>query len=154
MALKIRLKRMGKKNLPFYRLVVVDSRWRRDGKSIADLGWYDPVKNPAQMMLKESEIYSWLEKGAQLTETSRSLLKQRGILDAFKTGAYKESSAETPTEINETGVSAAEPVAAVQTETVAESAQVVDAEPPVEEPQAAEESTPPVEEVQQETKTE
>ncbi|NPU98278.1 MAG: 30S ribosomal protein S16 [Candidatus Omnitrophica bacterium] len=90
MSVKIRLKRMGKRNLPFYRLVVMDSRWRRDGKAIANIGWYDPVKKPAQMSFQEAEIYKWLEKGAQLSETARSLLKKQGILDRFRSGEYKE----------------------------------------------------------------
>ncbi len=89
MSLKIRLKRMGKRNLPFYRLVVVDSRWRRDGKTIADIGWYDPVKQPGQCSIKVQEVYKWLENGAQLSETARSLLKQQGIWDKFRTGEYK-----------------------------------------------------------------
>lgn len=91
MAVKIRLKRLGKKNTPFYRLVVVDSRWKRDGKTIADIGWYDPVKNPAKMNLNETEIYRWLENGAQLSETARSLLKKQGIIERFRSGAYKEA---------------------------------------------------------------
>ncbi len=89
MSVKIRLKRMGKRNVPFFRLVVMDSRWRRDGKTIANIGWYDPVKEPAQMSLKEAEIYKWLEQGAQLSETARSLLKKQGILERFKSGEYK-----------------------------------------------------------------
>ena len=96
MSVKIRLKRMGKRNLPFYRLVVMDSRWRRDGKAIANIGWYDPVKKPAQMSFQEAEIYKWLEKGAQLSETARSLLKKQGILDRFKSGEYKEILARQP----------------------------------------------------------
>jgi len=92
MALKIRLKRLGKKNLPFYRLVVVDSHWRRDGKTISDVGWYDPVKQPAQMSLKEEEIIQWLQKGVQLSETVRSMLKKHGILEKFQSGAYKDGS--------------------------------------------------------------
>jgi len=89
MSLKIRLKRMGKRNLPFYRLVVVDSRWRRDGKTIADIGWYDPVKQPGQCSIKVKEVYKWLENGAQISETARSLLKQQGIWDKFRSGEYK-----------------------------------------------------------------
>lgn len=89
MALKIRLKRMGKRNLPFYRVVVVDSRWRRDGKTIADIGWYDPVKQPAQISFKENEIYHWLENGAQMSETIRALFKREGIIDRFRSGEYK-----------------------------------------------------------------
>ncbi len=90
MSVKIRLKRMGKRNTPFYRLVVVDSRWRRDGKTIANIGWYDPVKQPAQMSFKEVEIYKWLEKGVELSDTARNLLKKQGFIQKFRSGAYKE----------------------------------------------------------------
>ena len=92
MALKIRLKRMGNKNRPFFRLVVQDSRWPRDGKTIADIGWYDPIQEPAQMSFKEQEIYRWLEQGALLSETARSLLKRQGILEKYKSGSYKQTS--------------------------------------------------------------
>ncbi len=92
MALKMRLKRMGKKNLPFYRLVVVDQRWRRDGKSIADVGWYDPVKQPVEMAFKEKEIYHWLENGVKPSQTVLSLLKQQGIWAKFKSDEYKKLS--------------------------------------------------------------
>ncbi|MBD3266070.1 30S ribosomal protein S16, partial [bacterium] len=78
MAVKIRLKRMGRKDRPFYRLVVVDSRWRRDGKTIEDIGWYDPVKKPATVSIKEARVYYWMDNGAQASETARSLLKQNG----------------------------------------------------------------------------
>ncbi|MGI6455766.1 MAG: 30S ribosomal protein S16 [bacterium] len=90
MAVKIRLKRMGKKNTPFYRLVVVDSHWRRDGKTIADVGWYDPVKQPAQTSFKEAEIYYWLHNGAQISDTARSLLKNAGIWERYRSGEYKK----------------------------------------------------------------
>lgn len=89
MALKMRLKRMGKKNLPFYRLVVVDQRWRRDGKTVAEVGWYDPVKQPIEMAFKEKDIYRWLENGVKPSETVLSLLKQQGIWAKFKSGEYK-----------------------------------------------------------------
>ena len=92
MGLKIRLKRMGNRNRPFYRLVVQDSHWKRDGKTVADIGWYDPIKQPAQMKFKVDEIYHWLEKGALPSETARSLLKREGILDKFKSGEYKTAS--------------------------------------------------------------
>jgi small subunit ribosomal protein S16 len=90
MALKIRLKRMGNRNRPFYRLVVQDSSWKRDGKTVADVGWYDAVKQPAQLSFKEKEIYKWLSEGVQMTETARALLKRHGILGKFKSGEYKQ----------------------------------------------------------------
>lgn len=90
MALKIRLKRMGNRNRPFYRLVVQDTSWKRDGKTVADVGWYDAIKQPAEISFKEKEIYKWLSEGAQLSETARSLLKRFGILEKFKSGDYKK----------------------------------------------------------------
>jgi small subunit ribosomal protein S16 len=95
MSVKIRLKRMGKKDCPFYRLVVVDSRWRRDGKSIEDIGWYDPVKTPAQVKIKEDKVFYWLSKGAQLSGTARSLLKQEGLWSKWQSGEYKDELAKT-----------------------------------------------------------
>ncbi len=80
MAVKIRLKRMGNRHRPFYRLVVADSRTRRDGEALEYLGWYDPVKDPAQMSFEEESIRKWIAQGAQLSETARSLLKRAGIL--------------------------------------------------------------------------
>lgn len=98
MALKIRLKRMGNRNRPFYRLVVQDSSWKRDGKTVADVGWYDAVKQPAELSFKEKEIYKWLSEGVQMTETARALLKRHGILGKFKSGEYKQilENADTP----------------------------------------------------------
>ena len=93
MAVKIRLKRMGNRNRPFYRLVVSDSRKRRDGASLDDLGWYDPVANPAKMSLKEDSILKWMGEGAQLSDTARSLIKRAGILAKFR--ALREKTAET-----------------------------------------------------------
>lgn len=90
MALKIRLKRMGNRNRPFYRLVVQDSSWRRDGKTVAEVGWYDAVKQPAQLSFKEKEIYKWLSEGVQMSDTARALLKRHGILGKFKSGEYKQ----------------------------------------------------------------
>ncbi len=140
MALKIRLKRMGNKNRPFYRLVVQDSRWRRDGKTIEDIGWYDPVKNPCQKSFREKEIYKWLERGVQLTETARSLLKNEGILEKYRTGAYKNLETEEAEEAPVTAPAMEEPLAA-SSEPVQEEIQEPQAE---EQPQV--ESTSPAEE--------
>ncbi len=121
---------MGNRNRPFYRLVVQDSHWRRDGKTIADIGWYDPVKNPAQHFFREKEIYSWLEKGVQLTETARSLLKNKGILSKFKTGAYKEE-IEQPLQEPQPEPAVAEPKP--EPEAVAVAAETPAEETPIEE---------------------
>ena len=90
MAVKIRLRRMGNRNRPFYRLVVSDSRNRRDGAALEDLGWYDPLKNPAQSSMNEESILKWLERGAQVSDTARSLIKRAGILTKFQEQRKRE----------------------------------------------------------------
>ena len=80
MAVKIRLKRLGRKKRPFYRIVAIDSHARRDGKEIERLGWYDPLaSNGAQYQLKDDRIYHWLGEGAQPTKTVHTLLSDAGI---------------------------------------------------------------------------
>ena len=79
MAVKIRLKRAGKKKAPFYRIVVADSRTPRDGKFIEEVGTYDPGKNPSEFTFKEESVKKWLENGAKPTETVGKLLKIAGI---------------------------------------------------------------------------
>lgn len=80
MAVRIRLKRMGAKKRPFYRLVVADSRAARDGRVIETLGHYDPLKEPAQVVINAERAKSWLSEGAQPSDTARRLLKQAGII--------------------------------------------------------------------------
>ena len=79
MAVKIRLKRMGKKRAPFYRIVVADSRAPRDGKFIEDVGTYDPNQDPSVFNVNEESVKKWLATGAQPTETVGKLLKIAGI---------------------------------------------------------------------------
>jgi small subunit ribosomal protein S16 len=76
----IRLTRMGRKKRPFYRLVVLDSRKRRDGAYLANLGYYNPFCDPAEVDLRPAEIIDWLSKGATMSETARSLLRNEGVL--------------------------------------------------------------------------
>lgn len=83
MAVKIRLKRMGKKKAPFYRIVVADSRSPRDGKIIENLGTYNPLTNPAEITVKEEETLNWLSKGAQPTDTVRNILSKTGVMEKF-----------------------------------------------------------------------
>ncbi len=80
MAVKIRLKRMGSKQKPFYRVVVADSRSPRDGKTIEEIGYYNPVCVPADIKIDAELAKEWIKKGAQPTDTVRSLFKQSGIL--------------------------------------------------------------------------
>lgn len=77
---KIRLKRMGAKKAPFYRIVVADSRTPRDGKNIAEIGYYDPTKNPADIKVDVEVAKEWISKGAQPSDTVKALLKKAGAL--------------------------------------------------------------------------
>ena len=77
---KIRLKRMGMKKMPFYRVVVTDSRSPRDGRFIEEIGYYNPVSNPVELKLNGERAKYWLETGAQPTDTVRCLLKKGGVL--------------------------------------------------------------------------
>lgn len=78
---KIRLKRIGAKKKPFYRIVVADSRSPRDGKFIEQIGTYDPRTNPSQFNIDTEKVKKWLENGAQPTDTVKKLLKLSGIAE-------------------------------------------------------------------------
>ena len=80
MAVKIRLRRMGQKKAPFYRVVVPDSRSPRDGRFIEEIGYYNPMTNPAEIKIDAEKAKTWLTNGAQPTETVKSLLKKSEIL--------------------------------------------------------------------------
>ncbi|MBR0302443.1 MAG: 30S ribosomal protein S16 [Clostridia bacterium] len=77
---KIRLRRMGEKKAPFYRIVVADSRSPRDGRFIEEVGYYDPMKEPADVKLDNEKIEKWLANGAQPTETVKAILKKNGLV--------------------------------------------------------------------------
>ncbi len=77
---KIRLRRMGAKKAPFYRVVVADSRFARDGRFIEEIGYYDPTKNPSIVKIDEEKAKQWLSNGAQPTDTVRELLKKASVL--------------------------------------------------------------------------
>lgn len=81
MAVKIRLKRMGAKKKPFYRLVVADSRSPRDGRFIEEIGYYNPVVEPAEVKIDAEKAAKWLKTGAQPTDTVKDLFKKHGIYD-------------------------------------------------------------------------
>lgn len=80
MAVKIRLRRMGAKKNPFYRIVVADSRYPRDGRFIEEIGTYDPLKTPADVKIDADKAKQWIANGAQPTDTVRALLKKSEIL--------------------------------------------------------------------------
>ena len=78
---KIRLRRMGAKKAPFYRIVVADSRYPRDGRFIEELGYYDPMTEPATVKVYGDKVKEWMSNGAQPTDTVKSLLKKNGVID-------------------------------------------------------------------------
>ncbi len=80
MAVKIRLRRMGAKKAPFYRIVVADSRYPRDGRFIEEVGYYNPLTDPVEVKIDAEKVAKWIENGAQPTDTVRALLKKNGIL--------------------------------------------------------------------------
>ena len=82
MSVKIRLKRMGMKKKPFYRVVVADIRSPRDGRFIEEIGYYDPMTEPATIKIDADAAKKWLGNGAQPTDTARVLLKKSGIIEA------------------------------------------------------------------------
>jgi small subunit ribosomal protein S16 len=84
MAVKIRLTRMGVKKKPFYRVVVADTEAPRDGRFIEIVGNYDPLKDPAEIHLKEDRVTDWLSRGAKPTQTVLSLLKKKGLVPQTK----------------------------------------------------------------------
>ena len=83
MAVKIRLKRMGAKKRPFYRIVVADSRFPRDGRFIEEVGYYNPIENPAVVKVDRELALKWLNTGATPTDTVRDILSKEGVLKEF-----------------------------------------------------------------------
>ena len=79
MAVKIRLRRMGAKKAPFYRVVVADSRYPRDGRFIEEIGTYNPMTEPAEIKIDADKAKTWIKNGAQPTDTVKVLLKKTGI---------------------------------------------------------------------------
>ena len=96
MATKIRLKRIGRRNRPFYRLVIMDARKRRDGAAIEEVGWYNPTAKDEMYSLKEDRILYWLEEGAQPTDTAHDILRTAGL--AHKWHLMKQGLDETAVE--------------------------------------------------------
>ncbi len=91
MAVKLRLRRMGAKKRPVYRIVAADSRSPRDGRFIEIVGTYNPISEPAEIKLNEELVMKWLRNGAQPTETVRNLLKKEGIIEKFHNERLKKN---------------------------------------------------------------
>ena len=90
MSVKIRLKRMGSKKRPFYRIVVADSRSPRDGRFIETVGTYNPLTEPEQVTLKEEAIMNWLSNGAQPSDTVRNILSKQGFMKKFHEAKFSK----------------------------------------------------------------
>lgn len=83
MSTRIRLRRMGKKKQPFYRIVVADSRGARDARAVEEIGTYNPLKRPGEVLVKEERVYEWLNKGAIPSDTVASLFRRIGVLNKW-----------------------------------------------------------------------
>lgn len=90
MSVKIRLKRMGSKKNPFYRIVVADSRRANNGRFIEEVGTYNPLTNPETVTLKEETIMNWLNNGAQPSDTVRNILSRQGVMKKFQDAKYSK----------------------------------------------------------------
>lgn len=99
MAVKIRLTRRGSTHHPFYRLVVADSRARRDGRVVDTLGYYNPLPVPAEIQVEGLKTLDWLKKGAQPSDTAKSLLKQTGVWQKFQLLKQGKSEEEAEAEV-------------------------------------------------------
>lgn len=107
MSVKIRLRRIGAKKHPFYRLVVADTRSPRDGKFIEILGTYDPMTEPVKLNIDQGKVKAWLEKGARPSDTARAFLIDQGLLP-------KESARKRPTKPPKSKAAATEPAPAAE----------------------------------------
>jgi small subunit ribosomal protein S16 len=136
---KIRLKRMGAKKRPFYRLVVADSRSPRDGRFIELLGYYDPLTEPAKVQVDADKVREWMSKGARPSDAARDLLVREGIL--AKVARPFKPAPEAP-EVAATTSATAEPAAASETPGAPEEVDAVDAENAHLEPVVDEEAEP------------
>ena len=90
MSVKIRLKRMGSKKRPFYRIVVADSRAPRDGRFIETVGTYNPLTDPETVTLKEEKVMNWLNNGAQPSDTVRNILSRNGVMKKFHEAKFSK----------------------------------------------------------------
>ncbi|MDR1573009.1 MAG: 30S ribosomal protein S16 [Clostridiales Family XIII bacterium] len=101
MAVKIRLRRMGAHKRPFYRIVVADARSPRDGRFIEELGYYNPLTDPADVKINVEKAKKWISTGAKPTDTVRGLLKKAGVFEVAKQAeAVPESADDAPAEAN------------------------------------------------------
>ena len=116
MAVKLRLRRMGSKKRPFYRVVAADSRYQRDGRFLEVCGYYDPMEKPYKVNVDREKVMSWLEKGAQMTETVESILRKEGIVQDFNRAKAEAKASKSKKAVETAGDSNAEDAPAVNGE--------------------------------------
>ena len=102
MAVKIRLRRMGAKRRPFYRIVIADSRSPRDGRFIEVVGTYNPITKDNEVTIDEEKVMGWLNKGAQPTDTVKTILSKKGIIAKYKATKVKKSKKKAKVEVIKT----------------------------------------------------
>jgi small subunit ribosomal protein S16 len=83
LSVRLRMKRMGSKKRPFYRIVAADSRYQRDGRFLEILGYYDPKSNPMKFVVDSSKVFVWLDNGAEMSNTVETLLRKEGIVQQY-----------------------------------------------------------------------
>ena len=108
MAVKIRLRRMGAKKRPFYRIVVADSRYPRDGRFIEEIGYYNPIVEPAEIKLDKELAMKWLKNGATPTDTVRDILSKEGIMEEFHESKFAKKETKKEKVVKEEKVEKAE----------------------------------------------
>ena len=103
MAVRLRMRRMGSKKHPFYRLVAADSRYQRDGRFLEVLGYYDPMEKPFKFVVDREKALKWLDNGAQLSRTAESLLRREGIVQEHNMARQNRKSAKKTSETVDAG---------------------------------------------------
>ncbi len=160
MSVKIRLTRMGRRNRPFYRVVIADSRARRDGRFIEQIGTYDPIKETNNFNVKEDRVFHWLKVGAQPSDTVKRMLSKAGIMLKWHLENSNLSEDKKKQELQKWEIAKANKAKAKEDNKVAKKEEKVVEEAPVEETPAPEEvkeevkAEAPVEEVKEEAKVE
>ncbi len=100
MAVKLRLRRMGSRKRAFYRIVAADSRYQRDGRFLEIIGYYDPMEKPYRLHIEQEKVLDWLRKGAQMSDTVKSLLRKEGIVQEFNREKASAKSSKKPEKVS------------------------------------------------------
>lgn len=143
MAVRIRLKRMGSKKRPFYRIIATDSRNPRDGRFIETLGYYDPMKNPADVRVKEDLLFKWMQRGAQPTDNTERILRNIGVMKKWSLLKQGVSPEELETKYEELKSTETPPMAPAEREQIEAAKKAAAEAEAVEAPEDAESAPEP-----------